>query len=50
MAKLIDGEGGAFNVDRYFAEIDTLSETADARAEDILGALYEYAEMVAPES
>ena len=49
VAKLIDGEGGAFNVDQYFAEIDTLSETADARAEDILGALYEYAEMVAPE-
>jgi len=49
VARLIEGEGGAFNVDRYFAEIDTLSETADERGEEILGALYEYAEMIAPE-
>jgi exodeoxyribonuclease-1 len=31
-----------------FAEIDALSETADERAEEILGALYDYAEMIAP--
>ncbi|MEJ8856352.1 exodeoxyribonuclease I [Variovorax robiniae] len=48
-AKLIEGEGGALNVDQYFAEIDTLAATADERAEAILGELYEYAEAIAPE-
>jgi exodeoxyribonuclease-1 len=47
-AKLLEGEGGARNVDSYFAEIDTLAETADERTEEILGALYEYAEAIAP--
>ncbi|WP_399680122.1 exodeoxyribonuclease I [Xenophilus sp.] len=49
VAKLIEGEGGAYNVDQYFAEIDTLAESADERGEAILGALYEYAEMISPE-
>ena len=49
-AKLLEGEGGALNVDRFFAEIDTLAATADERAETILGALYEYAEAIAPEA
>ena len=31
-----------------FAEIDVLSEDADERAEEILGALYDYAEQIAP--
>ena len=48
-ARLLDGEGGARNVDSLLAEIDTLSETADARGEAILGALYDYAEAIAPE-
>ena len=48
-ARLLEGEGGVRNVDAYFAQIDTLSETADERAEDILGTLYDYAEVVAPE-
>jgi exodeoxyribonuclease-1 len=48
VARLLEGEGGARNVDELFAEIDTLAETADARAEEILGALYEYAEAIAP--
>ncbi|MGH8852665.1 MAG: exodeoxyribonuclease I [Telluria sp.] len=47
-ARLFDGAGGARTVDQLFAEIDALSETADERAEEILGALYDYAEMVAP--
>ena len=33
---------------RYFAEIDALAETADERGEEILGALYDYAEAIAP--
>jgi exodeoxyribonuclease-1 len=49
VAWLLEGEGGARNVDALFARIDTLSETADERGEGILGSLYEYAEFVAPE-
>ncbi|MGJ7496155.1 exodeoxyribonuclease I [Variovorax sp. RT4R15] len=49
VARLLEGEGGVVNVDQFFAEIDTLAETADERAETILGALYEYAEAIAPE-
>lgn len=49
VARLLDGEGGALSVDAYFAEIDTLAETADGRAEQLLGALHDYAEMVVPE-
>lgn len=48
-ARLLEGEGGVRNVDALFAEIDTLSETADERAAAILGALYDYAEAIAPE-
>ena len=48
-ARLLEGEGGARNVDAYFAQIDALSETADERADEILGALYDYAESVTPE-
>jgi len=46
---LLEGEGGARNVDALFAEIDTLSESADERGQAILGALYDYAEAIAPE-
>ena len=48
-AWLLEGEGGARNVDALFEAIDTLAETADAQGEAILGALYEYAESIAPE-
>ena len=49
-ARLLEGEGGARNVDALFAQIDTLSESADERGEAILGALYDYAEQIAPEA
>jgi exodeoxyribonuclease I len=49
-ARLLEGAGGARNVDALFAEIDTLSESADERGEAILGALYDYAEAIAPEA
>jgi exodeoxyribonuclease-1 len=49
VAWLLEGEGGARNVDALFARIDVLSETADERGEAILGALYDYAEAIAPE-
>ncbi|MES2241705.1 MAG: exodeoxyribonuclease I [Pseudomonadota bacterium] len=48
-ARLLEGEGGARNVDAFLAALDVLSETADERGQEVLGALYEYAEMVAPE-
>ena len=48
-ARLLDGEGGARNVDSLLAEIDTLSDQADARGQAILEALYDYAEAIAPE-
>jgi exodeoxyribonuclease-1 len=48
-ARLFDGAGGARTIEQLFAEIDALSEDADERAEGILGALYDYAEMIAPQ-
>lgn len=47
-ARLFDGAAGARTVDQLFMEIDALSENADERAEEILGALYDYAEAIAP--
>lgn len=49
-AALIEGEGGARTAEQMFAEIDALSETVeDEQAEEILGALYDYAESIVPE-
>ncbi len=48
-ARLFEGDGGARTVDALFTEIDALSETADERGEELLGALYDYAEAIAPE-
>ncbi|MGH8848370.1 MAG: exodeoxyribonuclease I, partial [Polaromonas sp.] len=50
VARLLEGEGGARNVDALLAEIDTLSESADERGEVILGALYDYAEAITPQA
>ncbi|WP_076592297.1 exodeoxyribonuclease I [Herminiimonas arsenitoxidans] len=47
-ARLFDGEGGARTIETLFAEIDQLSEDVDERGEEILGALYDYAEAIAP--
>ncbi|MES2152430.1 MAG: exodeoxyribonuclease I [Pseudomonadota bacterium] len=48
-ARLFDGANRARTIEQLFAEIDALSEDADERAEDILGALYDYAETIAPQ-
>ena len=48
-ACLIDGQGGARTAEQMFAMIDALSETADERAEEILGNLYDYADGIVPE-
>ena len=50
VARLIEGEGGARNVDALFAGIDVLADTADEKGQAVLEALYEYAEAVAPEA
>lgn len=47
-ARLFDGDGGARTIETLFAEIDQLSEDVDERGEEILGALYDYAEAIAP--
>jgi exodeoxyribonuclease-1 len=52
-ARLFEGEGGARKLDDLFAEIDQLTEqfgeAGNERGEAILGALYDYAELIAPE-
>jgi exodeoxyribonuclease I len=53
-ARLLRGEGGALTLERLFERVDTLAEQAsergDERAEMVLGALYDYAEGIAPEA
>jgi exodeoxyribonuclease-1 len=49
-ARLHEGAGGALSLSAFFERIDTLSEEADERGQDILSALYDYAEAIAPES
>lgn len=48
-ARLFDGAAGARTIEQLFAEVDELSQDADERAEEILGALYDYAESIAPQ-
>ncbi len=47
-ARLHDGAAKALTIERLFERIDQLSETASERDEEILGALYDYAELIAP--
>lgn len=49
VARLLEGEGGALTVQALFDRIDELSETADERAQEVLEALYEWAEYIVPE-
>ncbi|VWX63124.1 Exodeoxyribonuclease I [Burkholderiales bacterium 8X] len=49
-ARLLGGEAGAMTVAQLFEEVDRLAENADERGEEILGALYEYAESIAPDA
>jgi exodeoxyribonuclease-1 len=50
-ARLHEGEGGGLTLQAFFDRIDQLSEGLsedDERGQEILGALYEYAEQIAP--
>lgn len=46
--RLHEGSGGGLTLGAYFDHIDTLSESADERGQELLGALYDYAESIAP--
>jgi len=48
VACLMEGQGGALTFDDLFARLDELGGEADERGEAILGALYDYAESIAP--
>ena len=50
LPSLLKGEGGALTLTALFDQLDQLAETADERGEAILGALYDYAEMIAPQA
>ncbi len=43
------GAGGATTLTQFFEQVDALNESADERGQAILGALYDYAEDIAPE-
>ncbi|GHD65309.1 exodeoxyribonuclease I [Jeongeupia chitinilytica] len=47
--RLFEGRDGYLTLEDYCGRIDTLAETADERGEQILAALYDYAETIAPE-
>jgi exodeoxyribonuclease-1 len=50
-ARLIEGAGGVQTLEQFHERIDTLGESLaddDERGQDILGALYDYAEQIAP--
>ncbi|MCZ2104810.1 MAG: exodeoxyribonuclease I [Burkholderiales bacterium] len=49
VAALVEGEGGARTFDALFAQLDALGGDADERAQAILGAIYDYAEGIAPD-
>jgi exodeoxyribonuclease-1 len=46
--RLHEGAGGALTLVSFFERLDALAESADDRGQDILGALYDYAEQIAP--
>ena len=49
-ARLIDGAGGALTAQALFDRIDALAESVDDdRSQAVLGALYEWAEQIAPQ-
>ncbi|HSI61115.1 MAG TPA: exodeoxyribonuclease I [Ideonella sp.] len=46
--RLHEGSGGGLALADYLAQLDVLNETADERGQQILSALYDYAEQIAP--
>ncbi len=48
-ARLFDGANGALTIEALFDRIDQLAESVDEQGEQVLSALYEYAESIAPQ-
>ena len=48
-ARLYEGAGGARTVDELFSELDRLGAETDEQGQQVLAALYDYVEMIAPE-
>ncbi len=48
MAMLVEGEGGGLTFDALFERLDQLGAEADERGQQILEAVYDYAESIAP--
>ncbi len=48
-ARLVDGAGGSLTLQAFLDRIDVLHENADERGEEILSALVDYAESIAPD-
>jgi len=48
-ARLYEGAGGARTVDELFSELDRLGAETDEQGQEVLAALYDYVEMIAPE-
>jgi exodeoxyribonuclease I len=46
--RLHEGAGGFTTLQAFLEQIDTLNDTADERGQEILSALYDYAEQIAP--
>ena len=49
-AFLLLGVGGARTAEQMFSEIDQLSEAADDEQQELLGALYDYADAIVPDA
>jgi exodeoxyribonuclease I len=49
VAKLFDGEGSTRTIETLLSEMDELFETAKGQSQEILDALYDYTEMIAPD-
>ncbi len=47
-ARLVEGEGGGLSFDALFERLDQLGAEADERGQQILEAVYDYAESIAP--
>ena len=48
-ARLLDGADGALTTESFMEIIDALGDSASPREEEILGALYDYADLITPE-
>ena len=48
LAMLVEGEGGGLSFDALFERLDQLGAEADERGQQILEAVYDYAESIAP--